>query len=191
MRCSACGARCDPNRSFCQRCGSAVFLDDASFLNSRIHAYLPASQPVQAPGPDATVQAPERRVTQAARQAARRTVRAATTPAVGAGCVGSLVRWAIFFAIASYAYTAIGRLPEVRQALRSVARGDHVDSSGLANALRSLLGLEIVEPPAKPASTPSSPSPGTTAREAERPSSGRSELPVYNRGRSGSLRRRW
>ena len=187
MRCSACGARCDPNRSFCQRCGSAVFLDDASFLRSRIHPDLLGSQPVQAPGPDAHVQAPERRVTQAARQAARRAMGNATTPAVGAGCIGSLVRWAIFFAIVSYAYNAIGSLPEVREALRSLGRGEQVDLTPAANALRSLVGLPPAEPAEKPAATAGAPSPNPSAREAERPSSGRSELPLYEPGQVGII----
>jgi TonB family protein len=204
MRCSACGARSDPDRSFCQRCGSAVFLDDASFLRSRVLSYERASQPVQAPalggsehvqapttGASEHVQAPATRMTQAARQAARRTVRTATTPAVGAGCVGSLVRWAIFFAIASYAYNIIGSLPEVREAVRALGRGEQVDLTPAANAIRSLVGLPPSEPSsqpaAEPASTPRTPSPGASTRATERPANGRPDLAIYEPGQIGSI----
>src|SRR4051794_16945363 len=197
MRCSGCGARCDPDRSFCQRCGSAVFLDDASFLRSRVLSDGPASQPVQAPAIGASehaqapstgiserVQAPANRARQAVRQAARRTVRTAATPAVGAGCVGSLVRWVIFFAIVSYAYTTIGSLPDVREAVRSMARGEEVDLTPATNAIRALVNLPpIAERAAAPAPAPS----GASTREAERRSTSPSEPSVYEPGQIGVI----
>jgi TonB family protein len=174
-----------------------VFLDDASFLRSRVLSDEPVSQPVQAPSMGASehvqapttgasehVQAPGTRVTQAARRAARRTVRSATTPAVGAGCVGSLVRWAVFFAIASYAYTAIGRLPEVREAVRTLARGEEVDLTPATNAIRALVNLP---PVAERAAAPDPPSPGASTREAERPSNRPSEPLVYEPGQIGVI----
>ena len=133
MRCSACGARCDPDRSFCQRCGSAVFLDDASFLASRIRTDVPATAPVQTP----TLP----RVTRTARQAARRTIQATTAASPGAGCAASLVRWAVFLGIAYYALAALGRLPEVRDAWTRLERGEQVDLTPAVNAVRALVNL--------------------------------------------------
>ena len=159
---------------------------------SRAGTGIGASEHVQAPmiGIPEHVQAPEHRAAQAMRQAARRTVRTASTPAVGAGCVGSLVRWVILFAIVSYEYTTIGSLPEVREALRALGRGEQVDLMPAANAIRSLVGLPPSEPAEKPASTPRTPSPEAPTREAERPSNGRPNRRCTNRRRSVSLRRR-
>ena len=172
LRCSACGARCDPDRSFCQRCGSAVFLDEASFLNSRILPNVPAAGPVQAPSVPG--------VTRAARQAARRTIQATASTtgagAVGAGCAGSLVRWAVFLAIAYWALGTIGRLPEVRDAWRALERGEQVDLTPAVNAVRSLVHL----PAAKQTdSTPGAATPVTAPREPERTSTARPEQTGY------------
>ena len=173
MRCSACGARCDPDRSFCQRCGSAVFLDEASFLGSRILTSPVASAPVQTPT------AP--RVTRVARQAARRTIQtagvgSAGVGSVGAGCAGSLVRWAVFLGIAYYVLGTIGRLPEVRDTWRALERGEQVDLTPAANAIRALVHLP---PISRTDSTPESPAPRTPERQAERPSTGSPEPTVY------------
>jgi TonB family protein len=74
------------------------------------------------------------------------------------------VRWAIAVAVVYYAYNTIGRLPEVREALAALSRGEQVDLTPAANAVRTLFGI----PPAA----------GTEPRD--RRSRSRDERPVDN-----------
>jgi TonB family protein len=137
MRCSACGARVDPERSFCQRCGSATFLDDRSFLASRVSVAHPEqAAPVQAPPV----------LQRSTRRAASRAPQIPPVRAVaGSGCLAALIRWTIVFAVAYYAYNSLAALPEVRQVAAALLRGEQVDVTPAVDAVRRLLHLPITD----------------------------------------------
>ena len=139
LRCSSCGARCEPTRSFCRRCGSAVFVDDASYARLRQIPTLDRDSADPTRLADAAKPVP-----QAVRRAVRRT--RAQQPAVpaaaaaGAGCVGSLVRWAVFVGIAYYALNAFGLWPDVRSGIGALVSGDRSGLAPIVERLRTLGG---------------------------------------------------
>jgi TonB family protein len=127
-------------------------MDEATFIARRLSdaSLHMAAQPVQ-------VSAPARVSQRDLQRTARRTVATATSAsAAGTGCLGALVRWGIAFAIVYYAYTTIGRLPEVREAIAGLARGEQVDMLPATNAIRTLFGLSPArEEGARPRTSPS------------------------------------
>lgn len=143
LRCSSCGARCEPTRSFCKRCGSAVFVDEVAYSRLRQMPDLEhggsqvgaagassGSGPVAVPVPKALRRAARRGAVQQAPAAA----------AAGAGCVGSLVRWAVFAGIAYYALNAFGLWPGLRGAAEALLRGDQSAASAFIDQLRGVDG---------------------------------------------------
>ena len=160
LRCSSCGARCEPTRSFCKRCGSAVFVDEAVYSRlrqmpdlehggSQVGTVSTSDQTATAPGP--------RAVRRAATRMAPRQVPAVA--AAGAGCVGSLVRWAVFVGIAYYALNAFGLWPGLKQAADGLLRGDQ---SGVNAFVEQLRGGTFSTPDTgtaadSPAASPTSP----------------------------------
>lgn len=147
MRCNSCGARSDPTRSFCRRCGSAVFVDDGIYASLRAAA---AAATASISAPDHTVKPdavsgpsnPVPRVAQAARQAARRVrTQPPQVAAAGAGCLGSLIRTALFLGFVYFILNSLGVWPVIRQTASAVANGEQVDLLPVVNQLRALVDL--------------------------------------------------
>lgn len=143
LRCSSCGARCEPTRSFCKRCGSAVFVDDSVYSRlsqisdlehggSQVGAAVGAAS--GGPGALPTPQVVRRAVRRGTMQPAPAAVVA------NAGCLGSLVRWAVFVGIAYYALNAFGLWPDLRNAAGALMRGDQTELTGLVDRLRGVAG---------------------------------------------------
>ncbi len=140
LRCSSCGARCEPTRSFCKRCGSAVFVDDAVY---RRLSQMPDLEHSGSQGVSASVSGPTTvAVPQAVRRPARRGAvqQAPAAVVANAGCIGSLVRWAVFVGIAYYALNVFGLWPDVRNAANGLLSGDRTELSALVDRLRGLGG---------------------------------------------------
>lgn len=154
MKCNSCGARSDPTRSFCRRCGSAVFVEENVYASMRAAAAAAISSispPDHAVQPDAVSgpSNPVPRVARAAKQAARRvrTQQPQAAAVAGAGCLGSLVRTAVFLGFAYFMLNGLGVWPAVRQAATAVANGEQVDVSGFVNQLRALIDLPPLDNP--------------------------------------------
>ncbi len=160
LRCSSCGARCEPTRSFCKRCGSAVFVDEAAYSRLRQMPDLEhggsqvgAAVAAASGGPGALP------IPQAVRRAARRgTVQQVPAAAANAGCLGSLVRWVVFVGIAYYALNAFGLWPEVRNAANALLGGDRAELTSLVDRLGGADGStpDIAPEAAQPAASASS-----------------------------------
>lgn len=145
LRCSACGARCEPTRSFCGRCGSAVFVDEVAYARLRRMPNLERS------GSESGAQSTLSARAQQLRRAGRRTgtsdaMQPARVVAQGAGCLGSLVRWVVFVGIAYYALTMLGLWPGVRQAADSLMNGRPLELAPVIERLRGLAGLPESSP---------------------------------------------
>ena len=176
LRCSSCGARCEPTRSFCKRCGSAVFVDEAAYSRLRQMPDLEhggsqvgAAVGAASGGPGALP------LPQAVRRAVRRgTMQQAPAAVVAnAGCLGSLVRWAVFVGIAYYALNAFGLWPDLRNAAGALMRGDQTELTGLVDRLRGVDGSTSETspdgvPPAAAADGPLITPPLVTSRVAAR-----------------------
>lgn len=164
MRCSACGGRTDPDRSFCRRCGSAVFVEDgvftaqqrasaASLVESETgHApEAPALPPV--PTADALTASTARAARRAA-SAARKARKAGPQPvAAGGGCIAGLIRWAVFLGFIYYGLNATGLLPDVMQMVREAVNGEVVDTRPIVNKFRAIVDL----PPLDDSPAPTAP----------------------------------
>ncbi len=140
LRCSSCGARCEPTRSFCKRCGSAVFVDDTVYTRL---SQMPDLEHSGSQGASASVSGPSTLpVPQSAHRPARRDAvqRAPAAVVANAGCIGSLVRWAVFVGIAYYALNAFGLWPDVRSAATGLLGGDRTELTALVGRLRGVAG---------------------------------------------------
>ena len=163
LRCSSCGARCEPTRSFCKRCGSAVFVDETAYSRLRQMPDLEhggsqvgASGASSGSGP-VTVPIPQA-VRRAARRGAVKQVPAAA--AAGAGCLGSLIRWVVFVGVAYYALNALGLWPGLKGAADALLRGDQSGVTAFIDQLRGATGAATeTAPDADP--SPASGSPAT------------------------------
>ena len=179
LRCSSCGARCEPTRSFCKRCGSAVFVDDAVYSRLRQMPDLEhGGSQVGAAGAASGSGPVTLPVPQTIRRAAARRGRVQQAPAAAAanaGCLGSLIRWAVFVGIAYYALNAFGLWPGLRSAADGLLRGDQTELNGFIDRLRGLgepttgtspgtVQAPASESPASPLITP----PRVTSRVAAR-----------------------
>ena len=189
MKCNSCGARSDPTRSFCRRCGSAVFVEENVYASMRAAAAAAISSispPDHAVQPDAVSgpSNPVPRVARAAKQAARRvrTQQPQAAAVAGAGCLGSLVRTAVFLGFAYFMLNGLGVWPAVRQAATAVANGEQVDVTGLVNQFRAFIDLPPLErnngsgsggPAPDPSETPSASQP-----PAAEPAGGITDQPV-------------
>lgn len=147
LRCSSCGARCAPTRSFCKRCGSAVFVDEAAYSRLRQmpdleHGGAQVGAAGTASGAESGSVPTPLRTPQGARRTPARRGRVQQAPAAGAagtGCLGSLIRWAVFVGLAYYALNAFGLWPDVRSAANALLGGD---SSELTRAIDRLRGID-------------------------------------------------
>ena len=110
MVCSACGRTTDPNRSFCQACGSAVFVEGPR-VQQRVAA--PPAPRVRRPKPIST-------------ERSTRPIASAGSAAVG--CLGSLVRLAIFVGIVWYVGRWLLAIPEVRTLVDAFGAGALTDA---------------------------------------------------------------
>jgi len=88
------------------------------------------------------------------RRAARRgaVTQAPAVAAAGAGCAGSLIRWAVFAGMAYYALNAFGLWPGLRSAADALLRGDQTELTTIVDRLRGLAGpttetAPVAEPP--------------------------------------------
>lgn len=171
MRCSACGARCDPNRSFCRRCGSAVFVDDADFAQMRrrtLEAAQEAVDTVRSAARDPRVESVRRAIQRRpARQATQRAVPAPAGAAAGAGCLAGLVRWAFFVGLIYFALVSLQVWPAVREMVDAAVRGEQVDVLPAVNRVRALFDLAPIER----APRESGRAPGTPSGDAPEPAS--------------------
>lgn len=163
LRCSSCGARCEPTRSFCKRCGSAVFVDEAAYSRLRQMPDLEhggsqvgASGASSGSGPVAVP------IPQAVRRAARRGTAKQAPPAVaaGAGCLGSLIRWVVFVGIAYYALNAFGLWPGLKGAADALLRGDQSGITAFIDQLRGFAGT-TQDAGSEPGQPPASSTPDT------------------------------
>lgn len=161
MRCNSCGARTDADRSFCRRCGSAVFVEENAYAAQRLTlaSTLVDAAAVQAPSGQATpVQAPPAlpgvplaadtavRATRRALATARR-ARAASPPTVAAssGCLAALIRWAVFLGFIYYMLNATGLLPDVLRMAGQAVNGEVVDTRPIVNKVRAIVDLPPLE----------------------------------------------
>lgn len=144
MRCRACKARCDPNHSFCRRCGCAVFVDEATSVADTLRAAnaqgLGSDSPVS-PGASLPRPAPSRRRARPERTSAARVPRTAAeaVPSV-VEAIGSLIRIALFFGLL-YAVVSLWSVQEVRDVVVSLVRGERPDLQPLLNQLAAWLDL--------------------------------------------------
>ncbi len=144
MRCRACKTRCDPNHSFCRRCGSAVFVDEATSAADTLRAVSaqtlspdgPAASRVNFPQP-----APRRRQARPERTSVPRVPRATAeaAPSVVAA-IGSLIRMALFFGLL-YAVISLWSVQEVRDLVVSLVRGERPELQPLLIRLTDWLAL--------------------------------------------------
>jgi len=109
MVCSGCGRRVDPNRSFCQKCGSSVFVD-----GPRIDQLVAAPPPARRREP---------RLPSFDQSRPRIATRSAPL-----GCLTSLVRLAIFVGIVWYVSKWLLAIPEVRALVDALVSGALTDA---------------------------------------------------------------
>jgi TonB family protein len=157
MRCSSCGSRTDPDRSFCRRCGSAVFMDDDTYVATRRLFVQDDGDALAALRSD---RPSERRGIRRALPAAP--PRPAAVAASGAGCLAAFIRWGIFAGIVYFVFSTVAQVPEVRQAFDTFLRGDAVDLRPAADAVRRRIGLPVSGPDPGAGTTGAS---GTSAPE--------------------------
>lgn len=161
MRCNSCGGRTDADQSFCRRCGSAVFVEESAYAAQRrtLATTLVEAAGVQAPsGQPTPVQAPPTlpgvplsadtaaRATRRALATARRARNAAPqTVAARSGCLGAVIRWAVFLGFIYYVLNATGLWPDVVRMVGEAANGEVVDTRPVVNKFRAIIDLPPLE----------------------------------------------
>jgi protein TonB len=122
----SCGRRTDPDRSFCTRCGSAVFVDDRDPALQRIRTFATidtgddagaGSAPARRPQPPA---ARGRQQQQRLREQMR--AREAASVAGLGSALWSLIKIGIFLYLAYWAYDYARTTPEIRRVIEQVQR---------------------------------------------------------------------
>lgn len=161
MRCSACGGRTDADRSFCRRCGSAVFVEDSTYTAQTLSALkslaesatqgsapaLPSS--VQESAADAATRMAGSAATAARRARARQAMPQAAK--AGAGCIVAYLRLAIFLGAIYYALSAMGLWSDVTRMAQEALRGETVDTRPVVNKFRAIVDLPPLDDrPAEP-----------------------------------------
>lgn len=162
MRCSACGGRTDADRSFCRRCGSAVFVEDSTYTSQTLSALKSltesATQGAAPTLPSSVQESAADTATRMARSAAttarRARARQATPQAVkaGAGCIVAYLRLAIFLGAIYYALSAMGLWSDVMRMAQQAVSGEVVDTRPIVNKFRAIVDLPPLEDsaPAEP-----------------------------------------
>jgi TonB family protein len=141
MICGSCRRRCDPKRSFCTHCGSAVFIearDERAFFAQPAPAVASSS----GPSPSELLRSIQRSApslrqpaTVARRAQARAQERARA--AVPAFALGPLIRFGIFVFIVWYAGSWLLRIPEVIL-LKDRAQAGHFSDEDLQAAKNAI-----------------------------------------------------
>lgn len=147
--CVACQRRCDPNKSFCANCGSAVFVD--------------ANEP-GARGPR-----PRREWAAAARNQPTN-IRTIERPTVNFP-IGGLIKWAVFLFIVWKAWGVLVQFPEVRTMVDAVERGETPNVQPAIEALRNALQTAVNQLPPPERSQETRPDDGAPAAAAPVPES--------------------
>jgi TonB family protein len=142
MICGSCRRRCDPKRSFCTHCGSAVFIearDERAFFAQPAPAVASSS----GPSPSELLRSIQRSApslrqpaTVARRAQARAQERARA--AVPAFALGPLIRFGIFVFIVWYAGSWLLRIPEVIL-LKDRAQSGHFSDEDLQGAKNAIV----------------------------------------------------
>jgi hypothetical protein len=148
----SCGRRTDPDRSFCTRCGSAVFLDASDpsarrMLSSTTIDTTDDGVEPTAPGPVGRQRRLGARPAQE-RLRAPRQAREAASVAGFASAVGSLIKFGIFLYLAYWGYTYITRTPEIRAVIEQVQREGDIKPA--LDYLRERFETLVVGPPSTP-----------------------------------------
>jgi TonB family protein len=141
MICGSCRRRCDPNRSFCTHCGSAVFIDAR---DERAFFAQPAPAVASSSGPSSSEllrsiqrSAPSLQPATIARKAQAR-AQARARAAVPAFTLGPLIRFGIFVFIVWYAGSWLLRIPEVIL-LKDRAQAGHFSDEDLQAAKNAIV----------------------------------------------------
>jgi protein TonB len=198
MVCGSCGRRrVDPNSSFCDKCGSSVFVAERQRQPFR-SSVADARAAFSTASPSASAQAALRSVQDSAKtssaavRSAQRSARsikqeaARRAAAAGRGApragIGRLVRFAIVVFILWTAVNWLLEIPEVIAVKEAIQHGQLADEQlraaqeAVSARLTAMLGGTPATPPAAPASTPTAPrpAPSQTPRTIERPDTTRS-----------------
>jgi TonB family protein len=96
------------------------------------------------------------------------------------GCLGALIRWAIFGGVVFYILNIVGAMPQVRRVASALLRGEQVDTAPIVDAFRAFIDL----PPTGSSEGPreSSPAVGPAGERADDPSDAQR---VYEPGEAG------
>jgi TonB family protein len=143
MICGSCRRRCDPKRSFCTHCGSAVFID-ARDERAFFAQPAPLAASSSGPSPSELLRSIQRSaqslqpgtVARKAEAQARAQARARAA-ALPAFTLGPLIRFGIFVFIAWYAGSWLLRIPEVIL-LKDRAQAGHFSDEDLQAAKNAI-----------------------------------------------------
>ncbi|MEQ1869706.1 MAG: TonB family protein [Vicinamibacterales bacterium] len=129
--CVACGRRCDPNRSFCSNCGSAVFVDSND--RSRVMAAV-RDEHINVEGATAPVRAKARLESRA------RQTRTQAPVASGSG-PWSLIKFGVFLYIVYKAYGFVAGIPDVGKIFEQVQRDGDIQPAldAIGHRIESLM----------------------------------------------------
>jgi TonB family protein len=155
--CMSCGRRTDPNRSFCTRCGSAVFLDanDPSarrmLSSTTIDTSDDAVEPTGPTGPARQRQTSARPRQQAQRAREQMRAREAASVAGFGSALWGLIKFGIFLYLLYWGYTWVKNTPEVRGVIDQVQRDGDIKPA--LDYLRERFETLVVGSPAAREST--------------------------------------
>ena len=180
MICGSCRRRCDPTRSFCANCGSAVFIDERDERSFFATHAVTASSPSSTSGPSAAdlLRSIQRNAQSAQPSTIARKVQARAQAraraAVPAFSLGPLIRLGIFVFVIWNVGSWLLRIPEVIL-LKDRAQAGHFSDEDLQAAKKAIVErlqtfLRNAQDPNPPRAVESAEKPADTpARVAEKP----------------------